>query len=92
MFSRYQFNVGKRKLLFDLLKMGKDVSFLEVRRSQMLFFTRKATQELRIGEQLECGRTAVHYEIEKFKKSRTYADAKRRGRPRKTTLVNDIAY
>ena len=71
--------------------MGKNCSLSEVQRCQIVVLHIEGHTERQIGERLECSKTAVHQAIAKFKKLGSCADAKRIGRPRKTTPRTDIS-
>ena len=70
--------------------MGKNCSFLEILRCQIVVLHKEGHAERLTGERLECSQTAVHQAIVKVKELGTFADAKQIGRPRKTTPRTDI--
>ena len=54
------------------------------------FSSQRRAHRTQIGERLGCSKTAMYQAIVKFKELGTYADAKRGGRSRETTLITDI--
>ena len=70
--------------------MGKNSSLLEVQRCQIVVLDKKDHTERQTGNRLGRSKTAVRQDIVKYKELGTYADAKRNGRPRKTTPRTDI--
>ena len=70
--------------------MGKNCSLLEVQQCQIVVLHKERHTEHQIGERHGCSKTAVHQAIVKFKELGTYADAKRSGRPCKTTHRTEI--
>ena len=69
--------------------MGKKSSLSDVRRAQIVALHNEGYSERSISERVGCSKNAVHNAVVKFRKSGTYSDAKRSGRPRKTTPRDD---
>jgi len=69
--------------------MGKKLSLSDVERAQIVALYKEAYSERSISERIKRSKNAVHNAIVKFNKAGTYSDAKRSGRPRKTTRRDD---
>ena len=73
--------------------MGKKSSLSDVQCAQikLSLFTRKdiLISERSISERIKRSKNAVHNAVVKFKKTGTFSDAKRSGRPRKSTPRGD---
>lgn len=69
--------------------MGKNVSLSDVERAQIVTLYKEGYSERSICEKVKHSKNAVHNALVKFQKTGTYSDAKRSGRPRKTTLRDD---
>ena len=71
------------------IKMGKKSLLSDVQRAQIVALYMKGYSERSISERIKRSKNAVHNAVVKFKKTGTYSDAKRSGRPRKTTSTDD---
>lgn len=69
--------------------MGKKASLSEVQRAQVVTLHKEGYSERSISERVGCSKTAVHQAVAKFQMEGTYTDAKRPGRPRKTSPRDD---
>ena len=64
--------------------MGKKLSLSDVQRAQIEALCKEGYSERSISKRIKRSKNAVHNAVVKFKKTETYSDAKRSGRPRKS--------
>ena len=61
----------------------------DVQRAQIVALYKEGYSERSISERIKRSKNAVHNAVLKFKKTGTYSDAKRSGRPQKSTPRDD---
>ena len=71
------------------MKMGKKSTLSDVERAQIMALHKKGYSERSISERVKRSKNAIQNAVVKFQKSGTYSDAKRSGRPQKTTPRDD---
>ena len=69
--------------------MGKKLSLSDVQRAQIVSLYKEKYSERSISERIKRKMKAVHNAVVKFKKTKTYLDAKRSDRPQKSTPKDD---
>ena len=70
--------------------MGKKSSLSETKRAQIVVLSEEGYSEREISAKMQCSKTAVHTALENFNNYGSYKDLKRSGRPKKTSLRDDL--